>query len=119
MDSWSAQLAARRSNVQQQSGHKDLSLLHAALQVEPLPDLEVPSSLLPADQLETLLAERKPHFVPVEDPSVDNTGEPICAPALDCLVPAMCVKICFLPHCALPVSGDPQGHCPVPLLHLS
>ena len=80
MDGRLAQLAAGRSNVQQRSPAKNSSLLHATLQVEPLLDLEVPSSLLPADQLEALLTERKPHFVPVEDPSVDSTGEPQCAP---------------------------------------
>lgn len=78
MDSRSVQLAAGRRNVQHQSGSKNLRLLDAALQVEPLLDLEVPSSLLPADQLEALLAERRPHFVPVEDPSVDSTGDLVC-----------------------------------------
>lgn len=47
------------------------------MQVAPTSDVEVPKSLVPPEQLEQLLRELEPHFVPINRPPEGHEDDPL------------------------------------------
>ncbi len=75
------------------------------LQIEPPEDIQVPQSLLPPERVEELVAERNPHFVPLERFGPSSSAMPPPDPATGVPLPfefAVHLQITAPPKCLRP-----------------